>query len=457
MMFQNAAEFKAYVRGKKIDVLGIGVSHTPLAAFLLENGARVTARDKRPETEIGAAADLRKRGAKLILGETYLQNLGGELIFRTPGMRPDLPELEAARENGAVIISEMEVFFQICPATLFAVTGSDGKTTTATLIAEILKEAGRRVHLGGNIGAPLLPRIDEIREGDAVVAELSSFQLFTMRQCPNVAVVTNLSPNHLDWHTSMDEYADAKRNIFRNQTAADALVYNADVAYTAAFSKEGLSKKTGFSSKGEAEIRLRENAICAYGERVLPLSDIKIPGAHNVENFMAAVGAVYPEHAGKAAITRVAKTFGGVAHRIEFVREAGGVSYYNSSIDSSPNRTMNTLKVFPEKVILIAGGKDKGIPYDEIGAPVLKHVKELVLIGKTSGKIAEAVEKAGAQSGGAVPPTPWAASFENAVEIAAGLAKAGDVVLLSPASTSFDLFKNFEERGNLFKELVTRL
>ena len=445
-------DYKKSVKGKNIAVIGIGISNRPLIRFLNEAGAKVTAYDKRTEAELGEIAEeLKKTGVETVLGDNYLDELKGEIIFKTPGLRYDHPALLRAKEKGAEVTSEMEVFFDVCPCKIIAVTGSDGKTTTTTLISEILKKSGYTVWLGGNIGKPLLCDTEKMQKGDIAVLELSSFQLHTMKKSPHIAVITNITPNHLDYHKDYDEYIDAKKNVMRYQSADDILVVNAANEVTAKIGKEAKGKLYDFSSKVDAYISLKNGEIVKNGKPVLKISDIKIPGMHNVENYMAAIGAT-DGLAKEEAVREVAKTFGGVPHRIELVRVLDGVSYYNSSIDSSPNRTINTLKVFDKKVILIAGGKDKGIPYDDLGKPIAEKVKTLILIGKTSDKIEAAL---------AACPNDVEVirckAYGEVVKTAHSLAKAGDIVLLSPASTSFDMFSNFEERGNLFKKLVEEL
>ena len=451
-MYEKVAEFKNYIKGKDVSVIGIGISNRPLIKYLVSLGAKVTAHDKKSEAELGdAVKEFKEMGVKLILGDNYLENLSKDIIFKTPGIRCDHPKILDAKKNGSTITSEMEVFFEICPAKIIAVTGSDGKTTTTTLIHTMLKEAGFDAHLGGNIGTPLMTKAEDMKESDYAVLELSSFQLHTMKRCPDVAVITNITPNHLDWHTDYDEYIDAKKNIMRNQKFEDILVTNAENEITRNIANEAKGKRISFSSKNKSDIYLKNDAIYFYDEEVLKVSDIKIPGHHNIENYMAAIGAVY-NLVGKDVVNKVAKSFGGVPHRIELVRTLEGVRYYNSSIDSSPNRTINTLNVFSEPVVLIAGGKDKGIPYDEIGEPIANHVKTLILIGATAKIIDEAVKKTGKSV-----DTIFADTYEEAVLKAKESSVPGDVVLLSSASTSFDMFNNFEERGNLFKELVNKL
>ncbi len=447
-------EFENGLKNKNVTVIGIGISNRPLIEYLVRIGANVTACDRRTAEDLGAVYDeMCALGVKLSLGDDYLADLRGDVIFKTPGMRYDVAELVAARERGSIVTSEMEAFFEVCPAHIIAVTGSDGKTTTTTLIHKMLTAAGYTAWLGGNIGNPLLADTYKMKPDDMVVLELSSFQLHTMKKSPERAVITNISPNHLDMHKDYAEYIDAKKNIMRYQSADNLLVVNADNDVTRAIGGESAAKTLYFSRQSKADIYLDANFIKRGGEDILDIRDIKIPGMHNVENYMAAIGVV-GDMVGKDVIVEIAKTFGGVEHRIELVRELDGVRFYNSSIDSSPNRTINTLRVFNEPVVMIAGGKDKGIPYDEIGAPIVERVKSLILIGKTADKIETAVKAADAA--GKVKIIR-AETYPEAVNAAREEASAGDVVLLSPASTSFDMFRNFEERGNLFKEIVNSL
>lgn len=451
-------EFKYNVAGKNITVIGIGISNLPLIKYLVSLGANVTACDRRSAEDLGENyTELEKLGVKFNLGDGYLNNLSGDMIFKTPGMRYDVPELLKAKENGSIITSEMEVFFEVCPSHIIAVTGSDGKTTTTTLIHKMMTDAGYKTWLGGNIGNPLLTDTEKMKENDWVILELSSFQLHTMRKSPEIAVITNISPNHLDMHKDYKEYIDAKKNIMLYQNEGDTLIVNADNQVTADIGKSANGAVKYFSRNGMADVYLDGNIIKRGIVEILNIKDIKIPGMHNVENYMAAIAAV-SGLVSKEVIVNVAKTFGGVEHRIELVRTLDGVKYYNSSIDSSPNRTINTLRVFPNKVIMIAGGKDKGIPYDEIGPALAEHVKVLILIGATSDKIQEALDAEINKTGnGKDIEVIRATSYENAVNTARSKAHDGDVVLLSPASTSFDMFRNFEERGNLFKKIVNEL
>ena len=445
------------LKNKRIYVIGMGVSNMPLIEKMLDAGLDVTACDRRLRSAFGGKIEaLEERGLSVCLGDDYLDHLdGAQVIFRTPGMRPDLPQLVAAIEQGAQLTSEMEAFFQLCPCKIIAVTGSDGKTTTTSIIAGLLKAAGYRTFVGGNIGHPLLCEVDDINPDDVVVLELSSFQLMTMRQSASVAVVTNLAPNHLDVHKDMDEYVDAKRNIFLHQESEDKLIINADNEITAAFSVQARGEVVTFGRSTSADIRLKNGSISYHGHEILQTRDIAIPGDHNQENYMAAIAAVdglVPDE----IIVSFAKSFGGVAHRIEFVREVNGVRYYNDSIASSPSRTIAGLHSFDQKVILIAGGYDKHIPYDVLGPHITECVKSLILTGDTSEKIQNAVLAAPDYRPG-VPEITLCEDLESAVKTAHAAAQPGDIVLLSPASASFDRFKNFEERGNRFKEFVQLL
>lgn len=444
-------EYFASLRGKRIAVLGLGVSNRPLVRLLLEFGCDVVGCDRTPREKLeNEVLELERLGCKLHVGDDYLAGVEADVVFRTPGMHPGNPAIQALKERGAEVTSEMEVFFEVSPCHLIAVTGSDGKTTTTTLIAEMLKAAGKTVWLGGNIGTPLLPLVRQMQKEDFAVVELSSFQLMDMRRSPQRALITNLAPNHLDIHKDMDEYVDAKKNIFRYQGEGDLLVLNADNSITASF--RGPGKTRFFSRLGEGDVCIRDGVICRGQTPVLPVSDILLPGVHNVENYMAAI-AMVEGLASDEDIRQVAKTFGGVEHRIELVRIKDGVRFYNDSIASSPTRTMAGLRSFPEKVILIAGGYDKHIPYDPLGPEICAHVKKLFLNGATGPKIRAAVERCP----GDKPEMVDCPDFASAVKAAAEAAEPGDVVLMSPASAAFDQFKNFMVRGNYFKELVKEL
>ena len=441
---------------------GIGISNTPLILNFLEQGARVIACDRRERIQVGELADrLEAAGAELKLGEHYLDNLEVDIIFRTPGMNFHLEELEKARKRGIAVTSEMEVFFDLCPATIFAITGSDGKTTTTTLIAKMLEAEGKTVHIGGNIGNPLLPEIEKIKPEDFVVVELSSFQLISMRKSPDVAVVTNVSPNHLDIHKDMDEYVEAKKNILLHQNAFSRTVLNRDDEITEGFRKDVRGQSLGFSMMR----RLNNGAWLddegylhmAYRGVDVPIinrKEIAVIGDHNVSNYLAAIAAVWG-YVGVDSICKVAREFGGVEHRIELVRELDGVRYYNDSIASSPTRTIAGLKAFDKKVILIAGGYDKHIPFDPLAPYITERVKILYLCGATADKIEKSVRDYKGYKGD--PKIVRCENLDEAVRLAHESAKPGDIVTLSPACASFDAFPNFVARGNYYKDLVNKL
>ena len=464
-MNSKLEQFKKDIKSKKVAVLGIGINNIPLIRYLINIGVNVTAFDKNNSDNLkDALSQLDGLKVEYRLGNDYLSNLNGfNMIFRTPGMRPDLPELVDAVARGAELTSEMEVFLELCPAQVFAVTGSDGKTTTTTLIYKILSEEGYNCWLGGNIGTPLLSKIDEMKDIDKVILELSSFQLMTIKECPSIAIVTNISPNHLDVHKSLNEYIDAKKNIYIKQTVNDKLILNYDNDITRSFGKDAKGDCVYFSriSKLKNGVFLQDGKILVKNDdkqiEIVDAQSIKIPGVHNIENYMAATAAtidfVQPE-----TIRKIATTFNGVEHRIELVRELNGIKFYNSSIDSSPSRTIAALSTFKNKVILIAGGKDKGIPYDSIGQIIAEKVKCLLLIGATAQRIEESfnnyIHQTDIESEVKIIHCD---TYKEVVNQAYAEATSGDCIILSPASTSFDMFKNFEHRGNVFKELVNKL
>lgn len=455
-------QFFKQINGKRIAMCGIGVSNTPLILDFLKKGAKVYACDRRNREQIGELADsLEQAGAELRLGEHYLDNLEVNIIFRTPGMNFYLPELESARKKGIAVTSEMEVFFDLCPATIFAVTGSDGKTTTTTLISKMLEAEGKNVYLGGNIGKPLLPEIEKITANDFVVAELSSFQLISMRKSPDVAVVTNVAPNHLDVHKDMDEYVEAKKNIVLHQNAFSRTVLNRDNEITNGFKKFVRGQSLSFSME-----KPLKNGAWLDGDGVIHMSyrgmdvpimhrsEIAILGDHNVENYLAAISAVWG-YVGVDAIKKVAREFNGVEHRIEFVREVNGVKYYNDSIASSPTRTIAGLKAFNQKVLLIAGGYDKHIPFEPMVPYIIEKVKKLYLCGDTAEKIESCIRNSAEYKGN--PEIVRVENIEQAVKSAYNDAESGDCVTLSPACASFDAFPNFAVRGKYYKDLVNKL
>lgn len=451
------------LKDKKVAFIGLGRSNLPLMKMFCDSGATVYACDSREAEALGANAELAKSyGAVLKSGKDYLDNLDVEMVFRTPGMNYNHPALVKMREQGINVTSEMELFFDLCPCKIIAVTGSDGKTTTTTIISELLKAQGYNVYLGGNIGNSLMPEIYNIKEDDFAVVELSSFQTISMRKSPYISVVTNVAPNHLDVHKDMDEYIDAKRNVVAFQNADNTAVLNLDNDISSSFEDSTCADVIKFSRNSKVKKGAYIEGDCIWftdgcdSAPVLNINDINIPGLHNVENYMAAICAVKP-FVTVDTITQVARTFSGVKHRAQLVRTLDGVRYYNDSIASSPTRTASgMLSLFDQKLILICGGYDKNIPYAPLGPVICSKVKTLILLGATGPKIEEAVKNSAEYADGA-PEIIYAESMEQAVDTARAKASEGDIVALSPASASFDMYRDFEHRGEHFMSIVNSL
>lgn len=453
-----------------VTVVGIGISNLPLLRFLLENGAKsISARDKKEKGELDAEIlALEGEGVSFVCGDGYLDGITEDVIFRSPGVRPDVPQFEEAKARGSLVTSEMELFLALCPATVIAVTGSDGKTTTTTLTYKLLeaqakKNGGFNVYVGGNIGAPLLPRVFEMNERDFAVLELSSFQLQQMRYTPDRAIITNITPNHLNWHKDYCEYIEAKTHIIGKDTHVILNAYNEETAKIA----DGVDDKTVFSA------HMTKNELCerfgncdklyidgrqivysrgAEEENVLSLDDIRLIGLHNAENYMAAIAAVSP-FIDTDVIRSVATAFTGVEHRLEFVRELKGVKYYNSSIDSSPMRTSTTLSMLGDGNIVICGGAAKGLTFELLAEALCRRAKAVVLTGATALDIEKAIHECESFDSSTLKIYKDPV-FKKAVELARDIAECGDTVVLSPACTSFDAFKNFEQRGKVYKDIV---
>lgn len=459
-MKNNFVEFKQFIRAKKVGVVGIGISNSPLIFFLKELGAQVTAFDKKTKNKLDK--DLLQRlednDISLVLGENYLDGLTGyDVIFKTPVIRIDTPALVKARESGTIITSEMEEFVKYCPCKIYGITGSDGKTTTTTIIYKMLTEEGFKTWVGGNIGKPLFSSIEDIAPNDRVVVELSSFQLMTMDVSPEIAVITNLSPNHLDMHKDMQEYIDAKKNIYTHQDSTGRLILNRENDITYDMCKEAKGRVELFSSKREVKdgSYFIDDILYVKGKEICKKSDIVIKGIHNIENYLTAFLAVN-EEVSIESMKKVIKTFNGAEHRCEFIKEIKGVRYYNDSVASTPTRTLATMSSFEKPVILIAGGYDKHIPFEPLAYKGYEFIKSLILMGKTKKNIKEAFIKLKDERGIEVPIYE-VENMEEAICKARDIAGQGDYILLSPASASFDMFANFEVRGNLFKEYVNNL
>ena len=459
-------QLEKLIQGKKVAFIGAGVSHKRCIEQFVELGAQVTLCDQKKSIEdFGDYADtLRRLNVALSLGEHYTDGFAGQdIIMRTPGYEYFKPELQAAKAAGAMVTSEVELFFEFCPCEIVAVTGSDGKTTTTTLISKMFEAAGRKVFLGGNIGAALLPQLADVTPDAVAVVELSSFQLISMRRSPKVAVVTNVTPNHLDHHKDMQEYIDAKRNILLWQVPPCRAVLGYENDITRAMQSDCKGEQVWFTRLHETDrgafLRASDDTLC-YAENgvvtpVLPRAEIKLRGLHNVENLLAAIAAVW----GRVpvdAMRQVGSTFTCVEHRIEPVRVLDGVTYHNDSIASSPTRTIAGLRSFDQKIILIAGGYDKKIPYEPLAPEIIAHVKTLVLMGATGPRIEKAVREHPDFDESKLTIL-HADNMQHAVELARSAAQPGDVVSLSPASASFDLYPNFEVRGRDYKNIVMQL
>ncbi|MGL5243632.1 MAG: UDP-N-acetylmuramoyl-L-alanine--D-glutamate ligase [Sarcina sp.] len=458
-MKKDFNEFKQFIKNKNVAVVGIGVSNIPLINFLFKLGAKVTAFDIKTKEELGkVAVEFETKGIKLELGKNYLDKLTGfEVIFKTPSMRIDCEALVKAKNEGAYITSEMEEFIRYCKGKVYGITGSDGKTTTTTIVYNLLKNEGYNTWVGGNIGNPLFSNIENIDKDHKVVLELSSFQLMTMENEIDVAIVTNITPNHLDMHKDMQEYVESKKRVFKYQTEKSLLIINDDNNITKEFSKEAKGRVSKFSSikvHGE-DAYYKDGKLYIYGEEVCEKSNIVIKGMHNVENYLAAFLAVYDD-VSIITMKKLAETFGGVAHRCEFVREINGVKYYNDSIASTPTRTLAGLKAFEQPVILIAGGYDKHVPFEPLAFEGYKKIKSIVLFGATKNKINSCFKKLSVDKGINIP-VYIVDTLEDAVKKSEEISKVDDIVTLSPACASFDMFKNFEVRGNKFKEIVLSL
>ena len=457
-------EFEEYIRRKKVAIIGMGVSNIPLLDYLYNLNAKVTVFDNKEIGEIKTEAieKINLYGFELICGKNSLDELRGfDIIFRSPSCMPDTPQLVAEVERGAILTSEIEMVLKLAPCKIIGITGTEGKTTTTSIINAIINKSGKKCFLGGNIGKPIFTQIKDMDKEDIVILELSSFQLSDVDVSPEISVVTNIYPDHLNVHKSYEEYREAKKNIFKYQDCQGTTVLNYDNEFTREFTKEVKGKVIFFSSKEKLNdgyiyddtdktIKYCENGLRRH---ILKKEDIKLKGIHNYENICAALAATSSIVDIDTQIEAI-KEFIGVAHRLEFVRELEGIKWYNDSIGTSPASTIAGLNAFDENIVLLAGGSDKGLDYKEVGEAIAKKVRTLILTGPTSSKIEEETKKS---IGGDKVEICYADNMVEAVNIAKEKANRGDVVLLSPASASFDLYKNFEERGNIFKEIVNSL
>ena len=457
-------EFNDYIKYRKIAVIGLGVSNIPLLDYLHEKKAKVTVFDQRTIDNISKDVmdKITSYSFEFSLGENYLEKLKGfDLIFRSPSCLPTTKELKKEEERGAIVTTEIEMLIKMCPAKVIGVTGSDGKTTTTSLINAILKHAGYKTWLGGNIGIPLFTKLNEIEKEDIVVLELSSFQLMGMKVSPHIGVITNITPNHLNIHKDYQEYIDAKKNIFKYQDENGVLVLNADNDITNSCRDEANGKVIMFSSTKKLENGfIVDNGIikeCEDGIRrhIIDTKDLKLKGEHNFQNICTALALTKGLVDIDIAVDTI-KEFSGVHHRLELVRVIDGVEWYNDSASTSPTRGISALNAFDNKeIVLIAGGADKNLDYTPIGRPIVENVRCLILIGQTANKIYEAVKKE-LELQNKNLDIHMCESFKQSLDLAKRVAKSGQIVLFSPASTSFDMFKDMYDRGDRFKEEVMK-
>ena len=461
---EKLVEFNQYLKNRKVAIIGLGVSNIPLLDYMHEKQASVTVFDNRNIDAIpkDLIDKITSYAMEFSFGENSLSKLKNfDIIFRSPSCLPTTPELMLEEQRGAIVTSEIEMLMEMAPCPIIGVTGSEGKTTTTSLIYAILKEAGYTCHLGGNIGTPLFTKLSEFLPEDILILELSSFQLMNMKVSPNISVITNITPNHLNIHHSYEEYIEAKKIIFKYQGEQGTLILNYDNEITKECAKEAPGKVVFFSSRNrlddgyivdgeiikECEDRLRKH--------ILNVKEIKLRGKHNYENICAALAAtktfVDPEKA-----VHTIQEFNSVEHRIEFVREINGVKWYNDSASSSPSRTIAGLQAFDEDIILIAGGYDKNLDYKPIAKPIVDKVKILILMGNTAPKIFDVVKEE-LEAEQKELPIYMCDEFRQTIAIAHKFAKPGQIVLFSPASASFDMFKDFADRGRKFKTIVNSI
>ncbi len=457
-------EFNEYIKYRKVAIIGLGVSNLPLLDYLYENKANVTIFDERNIDEIPKEVldKMTQYNFGFYFGNNSLENLKGfNIIFRSPSCLPTRPELQEEEKNGAIVTTEIEMLMKMAPCKIIGVTGSDGKTTTTSLINSILQKANYNTFLGGNIGTPLFTKLKDIKPDDIIVLELSSFQLMGMEISPNIAVITNITPNHLNIHKDYNEYIDAKKNIFKYQDENGIVVLNYDNEITRKLAKDAKSKVIFFSSNEKLEngFIVDENVIKECEDKIrkhiLSSKDVLLRGKHNYENIATALAATNTLVDTDIAVQAI-KEFKPVEHRLEFIKEIDGVKWYNDSVSSSPTRTIAGLYSFDEDIVLIAGGYDKNLDYKPIAKPILEKVKSLILLGQTSGKIFDAVKEESERQNKNID-IYICENLEETANLAKKVSRKGEVVLFSPASASFDMFKNFADRGNKFKNIVNSL
>ena len=463
----NFEEFKNNIKGKKIAVLGLGVSNIPAIEYLNNLGAIIYAHDKIESLDERHENIKKLDNITFYLGDNVFKDLDKvDYILRSPGIKPFTPEIEEALKKGVILTSEIELLMKYAPCKVIGITGSAGKTTTTTLVTEILKDAGYNVWTGGNIGIPLFTKLDKIKKEDIIVLELSSFQLMTMKKSPNISVITNIYEDHLDYHRSFDEYVEAKLNIYSHQKDGNTCVINKDSKYFDLFyntiKENGSNLNIKYFSKkpfiengayiDEGKIVYNEN-----GEKIdiIETSKLKLMGIKNHLNVCTAIS-ILKDLVDIESIRKSLINFKGVEHRIEYVDTKNGVQYYNDSISTTPGKAMAALTAFDKKIILIAGGYDKNLDYSGLGDYIINAAKHVILLGDTTKKIQDSILKSKLYNKENIK-IECVDTLDEALNQAKNVAKSGDIVVMSPASASFDMFKSYKQRGNIFKELVSKI
>ncbi|MBU0704140.1 MAG: UDP-N-acetylmuramoyl-L-alanine--D-glutamate ligase [Chloroflexi bacterium] len=455
------------IRNSHVVILGLARQGTALARFLVRAGAEVTISDLRAEEELSdSLAELAGLPVRYVLGEHPLSLLDrADLLCLSGGGPLDAPIVVEAQRRDIPLSNDAQLFLERCPAPVIGITGSAGKTTTTALVGEMCRAAGFRTWVGGNIGNPLIADLNEIKPDDRVVMELSSFQLEIMRTSPHIAAVLNITPNHLDRHGTMEAYIEAKRNVVAHQKSDDFALLGYDDANARALALETAAQLLWFSGGAEVD----EGAFRTNGELTLRMggedrvicqtSEVRLRGRHNLLNVLAACALAGVSGVDLEAMRQVATTFTGVEHRLELVRELNGACWYDDSIATAPERSLAALRSFEEPIVLLAGGRDKKLPWDEFARETVQRVRQLVTFGEAGPMIARVVEQAAGsrRQEAKLERITQVKTMEEAVEAAARLAQPGDVVLLSPGGTSFDAFRDFAERGDRFKQLVQEL
>ena len=458
----NFNSFKEELKQSKIAVIGAGVSNIPLIKYLIKLNCNITLFDNKEFYKLNNDIKdlINNQTINAYLGKDNLTKLKGfNIIFRSPSMLPTNEYLEKEKSRGAIITTEVEQVIKYSKAKIIGVTGSKGKTTTTSIINEIMTKMGYITYLGGNIGIPLFDKLDEITKEDIVILELSSFQLMNMEVSPNIALITNISPDHLDIHSSYEEYIEAKKYLFKNQTSKDLLILNNNDEIVKEFNKEakGNVKYFGINYIKDSFV-LDDNFICYNNEKILDTNKFILKGKHNYLNICAALNAIKEFiNVNNQELENIIASINSVHHRLEFVREINGIKWYNDSASTTPDKSLAGINAFNEDIVLIAGGYDKNIEYDTLALPIINKVSKLILFGATKNKIYDAVMKEIKNHTNVKTKIYVMDSLEDVIDIAFKVSEKGEVVLFSPASASFDMFENAYARGDLFKEIVNKL